>query len=144
MKTKRHSQKDTPEQDSPTTECQQRHRQHDQRYIIKLVEPAIESLVHQVGCITLQLGLVLELRCAGQDPTNVGPPASVARRVRIALFIGMRMMNAMRRGPLYRSTFEREGATEDQKVLDNFRYFIAAMRHQAMIAHADAETAADP
>lgn len=62
----------------------------------------------------------------------------------IAQFIGMGVVHTMRRGPLYRPAFERRSATENEKVLDNFRNLVATMRLESMITHPNSEASADP
>src|ERR1700730_6434883 len=71
------------------------------------------------------------------------PPTPVTRRVRIALFIGVGVVDSMGCGPLYRAAFKRQRATKDQEVLHYLGNFVAAVSHQTMVAHADAATA-DP
>ena len=72
-------------------------------------------------------GLIVILRGAPQYPANVRPPTAVARRMRIAGAICVRMMYAMRYDPLNRTAFERERAADRQKIFNCFRNFITAM-----------------
>ena len=58
--------------------------------------------------------------------------------------VRMLMVNAMRGDPEDRPAFERERAADGQEVLDPLRRLVAAMRQQAVVAHADAERAGDP
>src|SRR3954462_11179079 len=81
---------------------------------------------------------------AAQNPTDMSPPAAVARSVRIANAICVGMMDSMSNHPLNRSALERHCAAGNQKVLHQFRHSITAMGQQAMPAHADAETATYP
>src|SRR6267142_2495594 len=64
--------------------------------------------------------------------------------MRIAFLIRILMMHAMRGHPGNRPAFDRERAAGRQNIFDPFRSFVPAMRQQAVIAHADAETAAHP
>ena len=84
------------------------------------------------------------LRSTAQDPTDVRPPAAVARRVWVAVSIRVRMMNPMRGDPLNGSAFERQRSADDQEVLDWLWYAVAAMSDKPMKAHPNAKTAADP
>ena len=66
------------------------------------------------------------------------------RRVRIAFLIGMLMMDAVRGDPEDRSAFERERAADRQEIFHPLRSLVAAVRQQAVIAHADAQAAGNP
>ena len=104
----------------------------------------VELVLAQVRHVAREhLGVVVH-RLAGEDPAHVRPVGAFARRVRIAFVIRMLMMNAMRGDPEDRSALERERAAHRQEVLDPLRRLVAAMRQQAVIAHADAERAGDP
>jgi hypothetical protein len=81
---------------------------------------------------------------APQYPTNVRPPTSVARRVRISWVICVRVMYTMRYNPLNRPTFESHRAARRQKVFNYSGNFITAMSQESVIAHPDAETSAHP
>src|SRR5260370_25424751 len=74
----------------------------------------------------------------------MSPESAVARGVRIAIFIGILMMNAMRRHPEERASFQRQGSAYGQKIFDPFVSLVSAMREQAVIAHADAQAAGHP
>src|SRR5919112_471406 len=89
-------------------------------------------------------GLVVILSRAPQYPTNVRPPTTIARRVRIAGTICVRMVYAMRHYPLNWPTFERQRAARRKKIFDCLRNFITAMGQQPVKTHADAETSTDP
>lgn len=71
------------------------------------------------------------------------PPFAIQRRVRIAVFIGILMMNAMSGDPENGPAFECKRAADGQEIFDPFGSFIPAMGQQAVIAHADAPTARD-
>ncbi len=80
---------------------------------------------------------------AAHDPADVRPPGAFARRVRIAFVVGMLVVDAVRRDPEDRPALERERAAPRQEVLDPLVGLVAAVRQQAVIAHADAEHAGD-
>ena len=48
----------------------------------------------------------MNVRGAAQNPTDMRPPATIARRMRVAGLVSMRVMDAMRRNPLNRTTFD--------------------------------------
>lgn len=78
------------------------------------------------------------------NPPDVSPPASVARRVRITLLVCMRVMNSVCCYPLDWPTFQRKDAARYKKVFHDPGYVITAVGKQSMKSHADSETAGDP
>ena len=92
----------------------------------------------------LKHGLIVTLRAAPQNPTDMRPPAAIARRMRVAIAIRVRMMDSMRCDPLYRTTLYCQRAADYQEVFDGFGNFISSMRQQPVEAHADAEASCDP
>src|SRR5580698_7435652 len=64
--------------------------------------------------------------------------------MRIAIFIGVLMMDAVRGNPGDGPAFEGERAAHCQEVLNKFRCHVSAMGQQAVISHADAEAPSDP
>src|SRR5215472_7998990 len=87
---------------------------------------------------------IVILSRAAQDPTDVRPPTTVTRRVRIAHSICVRMVDAMGHHPLNRPTFKRQRATSYQKIFDQLWHAVSAMRDETMISHAYAEAASHP
>src|SRR5256885_9152991 len=81
---------------------------------------------------------------AHENPSHVGPPLAVERSVRIAFFIRKLMMNAMSCNPENRSTFKCQSCANRQEIFHPLRSLVSAMSEQAMVAHADAETAGNP
>src|SRR5437867_13322917 len=88
--------------------------------------------------------MVVVLRCTHQDPAHMRPPSTVARRMRIAVLIRVRMMNTMCGHPLNRSTFDRQSATKDKRVFDRFRHAITTVRQQTVKTHSNPETSRNP
>src|SRR5579859_5516691 len=62
----------------------------------------------------------------------------------IAFFIRILMMHAMGGDPGNGASLDGQRAASGEKVFDEFRGFVAAMRKQAVIAHADAQAAGNP
>ena len=143
MECQRHAQKDSPQHDAPTAKNQQRHRQNNQWNIIEAIEQNVISVCNQVRGISLKRGLIVILRGSPQDPTHMRPPPTIPRCMRIAHSIRVRMMNAMCRDPLNRSTFERQRSADNQKILDRLWYAVATMSEEPMKAHPNA-AATDP
>src|SRR5205823_4466052 len=84
------------------------------------------------------------MRGAAQNPTNMRPPATIARRMRVAGLVSMGVMDAMRRNPLNRTTFDRQHATGHEEIFKQFRHFVTTMSDKAVKAHADTKTAGNP
>ena len=80
---------------------------------------------------------------AAEDPAHVRPPRAFARRVRIAFMIGVLVVDAVRGHPEDRPAFERQRGAPGEEVLDPLVGLVAAVRQQAVIAHADAQHARD-
>jgi hypothetical protein len=62
----------------------------------------------------------------------------------IPFAIGELMMNAVRRHPENRATFERQRGANRQEVFHPFRGLVSAVRQQAVVTHANAETPGNP
>src|SRR2546428_12369977 len=92
----------------------------------------------------LKYGLIVALCAAPQNPTDMGPPATMARRMRVSLLIRVRVVDPMRCDPLYWAALNGQRAANCEEVFDGFRAFIASVRQQPVDAHADAQTALDP
>src|SRR6185295_9363999 len=92
----------------------------------------------------LERRLIVVLRRTADNPTNVRPPATVARCMGIPRAIRVRVMHPMCCNPLYRSTLEGQRATCHQKIFHWFRYFVTTVSKQPMIAHADTQATGNP
>src|SRR5215472_3783116 len=79
-----------------------------------------------------------------QNPSHVSPPLAVQGCMRVAVFIGELMMNAVSCYPEDRPTFKRQSSAESEPVFNPLRRFISAMREQPMIAHSDSQATGDP
>lgn len=74
----------------------------------------------------------------------MSPEAAVVGRVRVAFLVGVLMMLTVGGDPEDRSAFESECAADGEEILEPARCFVAAMREEAVVAHANAEAAGDP
>src|SRR5437870_5121262 len=81
---------------------------------------------------------------AAQDPTDMCPPAAIARRMRIACAVCMRVMDPMRGNPLDRATFEGQRPASHQEIFHQLWHLVTTMSNQPVKAHADTQTAGDP
>ena len=145
VQAKRRAEEHRPEHVRDTAKREQREPDDDLRDPVPLGERDVERVAAQVGHVAAQhIGVVMH-RLAGEDPPHVRPERALARRMRVAVLVRVLMMNAMSGDPEDRSAFERQRAAGGQEVLDPFRCLVAAMREEAVIAHADPKrTGNDP
>ena len=96
------------------------------------------AIAGKVRSVTAQQrGLGVE-GAAGDNPSRVGPPGAVVRGVRVAVVVGVLMVDAVSGDPEDGSAFQRHGAAGGDEVLQPLGRAVAAMREQAMVGHADA------
>src|SRR5271157_3323863 len=103
-----------------------------------------KTVFGQVGGIASAHGSVAMSDVAYQHPNDVRPPAAIAGRVGISLFIGELMMNPMGGHPEHRAAFQSHGAADREKIFNCFGYFVRPMGQQAVIAHPDSQTHGHP
>src|ERR1041385_4424142 len=125
MQSKSHAEEYSPKQDAPASKNQERDSENDQGDVIIAINPDVITVLNQIRSVPFESGLIVVLRGTAQNPTDVCPPAAIARSVRIAEAIGVRMVYAMRYDPLNRSALNCERAARHQKIFNCFRYFIA-------------------
>jgi hypothetical protein len=138
------AQEDAPQNHRPAADREQHEAQSHERNVVVGVQPAIERHGAEVGRILRHEGGVVVVRVAKQDPPHVRPEATVPRCVRIAVVIGMLMMDAMRRNPENWPAFERQRAADGEKVFERLRCLVAPMGMQAVIPEADPEPDRQP
>ena len=134
----------SPQHYAPTSEHKEHQPQHDQRDVIEAVKPDVVAILDQIRSVALDRGVIVIMRGAAQNPTDVRPPAAIARRMRVAGLVSVRMMDAMRRNPLNRATLDRQHAAGYEEIFDQFRHFVTTMSDQPVKAHADTKTAGHP
>jgi hypothetical protein len=78
----------------------------------------VNGILEQVGSVALHYTIVVLLRSAAQNPSHVRPPAAVTRRVWVARFLGMRMMDAVSYDPVDGAAFQSQQSTGGQKIFD--------------------------
>ncbi len=89
-------------------------------------DPDVKFVFGEIGDVAGQSGRVVMHGLAHQDPAHVGPPLAVARRMRIAILIGVAMVNAVRGHPENRAALERERGANGEEVLKPLGNFVAA------------------
>ena len=98
----------------------------------------------QIGGKAAHQGLVMLRAEIGHEPQHVAPPAAIARRVRIALFVAMHMMFAVVRDPGQGRAFARQAADQSQQAAKRLVGLKTAVGQLAMVAHANADAAGQP
>jgi len=75
----------------------------------------------------------------------MGPEeAALPGRVRVAGLVGFLMMDAVNGHPEDGAAFEAERSAEGEEVFQPHRAFVAPMRMQPVVAHADSQTGGNP
>jgi hypothetical protein len=74
----------------------------------------------------------------------MGPPCTVARRVRIAILIRSLVMDSMCSDPEDGSSLQSQCGTNREKIFQKQRYRIRMVRDEAVVPHANSQAAADP
>ena len=131
----------SPHQEWHSADGQQNHAQNNHRDVVKFRNPDVEFVLGEVGNVAGQRGRVMVHGLAHENPAHVCPPFSIDRRMRIAIFIGKLMMDAVRGNPENWAALKRKRGANRQEILNPFRSLVAAVREQAMISHADAQAA---
>jgi len=138
------AQKDAPQHPRPTAKRVKDDARRNQRHVVEAVDHPMHAIFHQIGRISSQRRFRMLLCCADQNPTDVRPPTAIARRMRIAFVIGVRVMYAMRGDPVDRTAFERQRATQREEIFERTRRLEPPVRQQSVIANADAQPARYP
>ena len=126
-----------PAAPDPSAGEEQRGAERDGKPVI-LAEPDMETVADEVGQVAGErLGLRVQ-RLAKYDPSGMRPPAAFARRVRVALMIAELVMHTMRGDPGDGPALEGERCADAHQIFQPLGNLIAAVREQAVIAHADA------
>ena len=118
MKSEDDAEEDAPEHHRPATDGQQHEPDRHKRHIVIAVQPPIERHGGQIRRVLGHQRRVVMVGVAEQNPAHVGPEAAVARRMRIAIVVGMLMVNAMGGDPEDRTTLERQRPTHREKILE--------------------------
>src|SRR6266550_5191146 len=112
MQAERYSKEYAAEQHWPAAQGQEPKTQQDDRHVIQSLYPYVHRIARQIRSITRANCFIIALRSTSQNPTHMRPPATVARRMRIAGSLCVGVVNAMCRHPCNWTSLEREGATE--------------------------------
>src|SRR5258708_24453994 len=144
VKAENSSDENAPHQVRQSTNDEQENAKQRQRNPVPLADPDVELVFAKIGHVRQWRVQLVVHRLAGQNPSHVGPKPAILWGVRVALFVRILVMHAMRGDPENRSALEGERRTGRQEILDPFRGLEAAVREEAMVAHADAETPRNP
>src|SRR4026209_424833 len=127
MQVKRDAEENCPHHIRPATKSQQRQSKQNQRQPINAVQPYMKPVFHKIRGVMLHNRTVKLLRRTTAHPSDMCPPAAIARSVWITRRIRVRVVDAMRDNPVDWATFERECAAECQKVLHKSWSLITTM-----------------
>src|SRR6201999_2249520 len=102
-------------------------------------KPDVEAVAGKIGDVAGEsFGLAAE-GFAAEDPAHMSPPSTFMRCVGISIVVGELVMDAMHRYPEYGTAFEGERGANGHGVFKPFGNAIAAVREQAVVAHADTD-----
>ena len=144
MQSERDAEEDAPQKERQSADGEQNDSDDGERDVVILRDPDVEFVARHVRGVTGLIAGVAMQRVAHHHPDDMRPPFAVAGRVRIAFFVGELVMDAVCGHPGDGTAFESQRAANGEEILDALGDFVAAMRQQAMIAHADAEAQGNP
>ena len=107
-------------------------------------DPDMKFVFAKVRDVGEEDGRVVVNALAGEDPTDVGPKAAVLWRMRVAFFVGVLVMHAVDGDEEDGAALKGERAACGEGVLHPLGRFVAAMGEEAVVSHADAESACEP
>ena len=108
------------------------------------VEQDVEPVLPQIGGVFGNNPCQPIKGLSEEDPANMRPPHTVTRGMRIAIVVGLLMVDAMGSDPGDGTAFERKAAANRQKIFQETGRLVGAMGVQAMIAQTDAEACSHP
>src|SRR5690349_6133669 len=111
-------------------------RKHEQWNDGPPLQPTMKAVALKVRYVRREYGIAH--RIALQQPASMSPPPAVAGRMRIAVLVGILMMDAMGCDPKERAALQCERGTDCQGVFQPLGCHISAMGKQAVVSHADA------
>jgi hypothetical protein len=126
----------SPDTPSKSPHQQQPNPQNGQRSPVVFAQPDLHAVLGEVGSImgeSVSLGIE---RTPCDDPAHVRPPGAFSWSVRITEAVAVLVMDAMRRHPCNRPSFQGQSAANREKVFDGFGHLVAPVHQQAMITHA--------
>jgi hypothetical protein len=110
----------------------------------RLVEERDARVLGEIRRPAGDMGRVLGSRVPRKEPEHVRPQAAVAGRVRIAILITERMVLAVVGHPVERGALAGDAPEQAEQKPQRRGSLKAAVREEAMVAEADAETAGHP
>jgi hypothetical protein len=132
---------DPPDQPRPPADREQDEAEPDGPPQVRLLKELVEAAVGEIGREPQLLGMREHRLVRAIQPLHVAPEQPAVDVVRIAFFIGVRMMRAMRRDPIDRTALEREDAEDRDHVFDRLRDLQAAVCEEAVVTERDSPRA---
>ena len=87
MQTENNADKDTPQEEGDTAEGEENDTEAHHRNPVPIVEPDVERFLGKIWRILGHAFGVHVVGFAEKQPADMGPPGTIARRVRIAFLI---------------------------------------------------------
>jgi hypothetical protein len=138
------AQEDAPEYAGPSSDEVEDYREDGVGHPVPAADPDVELVLAQFGNEGEKFVRVGVHGAAGDEPAHVGPEAAVVGRVRVACLVGVLVMHAVDGYPEDGAALHGEGGADGEEVLHPLGSFVSAVGEQAVVSHADAESAGDP
>ena len=138
------AEEDAPEEIGPSAKGEQKQTEDRDRHPVPAADPDVELVLAKFGDVGEEMRRIVVHRLARDEPADVGPETAFVGRVRVALLVGVLMMLAVDGDPEDGAAFQGERGAEGEEILHPLGGLVAAMREEAMVAHAYAEASGDP
>lgn len=138
------TEEDPPEYEAKSTYSEQRDSDDQRCQKMVLCQPDVKVVLRQIRGIAFEYCNILAQSGAKKDPTRMGPPLAIARRVRIAFLVGELMMLTMDGHPQERAAFQSRDAANREEVLKPFGCRVRAMGEQSVITNPESQAPCYP
>ena len=123
---------------------QQADAQQRDRYPVPFADEGVKLVFAKIGNIGEQRGRMVVQRTSGHDPAHVRPEPAVTGRVRIAFYVSILVMDAMRGYPEKWAAFQGQRGTDCDEIFEPFMGLETAVREQPVICNANAKAPGNP
>src|SRR6476620_10292728 len=121
------SEKNSPKQVRPAADGKNGQSKYGERHPMPLADPHLKFILAKVGHKRKQFLATALHRVASHDPSHVSPKPAVARGVRIAVLVGVLVVDAVGAYPADRTALKRQRSASGEIVFHPFRSFVAAV-----------------
>ena len=136
--------KSPPHHEAPSPENEEKSTKGELEDDIPPIQEEDKGIGYQVFGIILVTLESSKLEIAVEDPSEVGPPESLAGIMRIQLPVGMGMVDPMAGDPGNRTSLDSQGSAHDQEALKPSRPNEASMGQKPMETQCNPQTAGHP